>query len=63
MNADAPEVDVELVEVEDKVVKPLGAKDVGEVGQVGATAAVANAVHHVTGRRVRKAPITIEDLL
>ncbi|MGV9349785.1 xanthine dehydrogenase family protein molybdopterin-binding subunit [Streptomyces spiralis] len=63
VNADAPEVDVELIEVEDKVVNPLGVKGVGEVGQVGAAAAVANAVHHATGRRVRKAPITIEDLL
>ncbi|MEU9119928.1 xanthine dehydrogenase family protein molybdopterin-binding subunit [Streptomyces sp. NPDC048506] len=63
VNADAPEVDVELVEVADEIVNPLGVKGVGEVGQVGAAAAIANAVHHATGRRIRKLPITIEDLL
>lgn len=63
VNADAPEVDIELVEVEDKIVNPLGVKGVGEVGQVGAAAAIANAIHHATGRRIRKLPITIEDLL
>ena len=63
VNADVPDVDVELVEVEDTVVNPLGVKGVGEIGQVGAGAAIANAVHHATGRRVRKMPITIEDLL
>ncbi|MER5178290.1 xanthine dehydrogenase family protein molybdopterin-binding subunit [Streptomyces sp. NPDC002896] len=63
VNADAPDVDVELVEVEDDVVNPLGVKGVGEIGQVGAAAAIANAVHHATGRRIRKIPITIEDLL
>ncbi|MFF3256889.1 xanthine dehydrogenase family protein molybdopterin-binding subunit [Actinacidiphila glaucinigra] len=63
VNADAPDVEVELVEVEDTVVNPLGVKGVGEIGQVGAGAAIANAVHHATGRRVRKMPITVEDLL
>ncbi|UQA97036.1 xanthine dehydrogenase family protein molybdopterin-binding subunit [Streptomyces halobius] len=63
VNADAPEVEIELIEVEDKVVNPLGVKGVGEVGQVGAAAAIANAVHNATGRRVRKLPITIEDLM
>ncbi|GHB48226.1 hypothetical protein GCM10010377_43880 [Streptomyces viridiviolaceus] len=63
VNADAPDVDVELIEVEDGIVNPLGVKGVGEIGQVGVAAAIANAVHHATGRRVRKLPITIEDLL
>ncbi|MER6111405.1 xanthine dehydrogenase family protein molybdopterin-binding subunit [Streptomyces hirsutus] len=63
VNADAPDVDVELIEVEDAIVNPLGVKGVGEIGQVGVAAAIANAVHHATGRRVRKLPITIEDLL
>ena len=44
VNADAPDVDVELVEVEDDIVNPLGVKGVGEIGQVGAAAAIANAV-------------------
>ncbi|MDI9887273.1 molybdopterin-dependent oxidoreductase [Streptomyces sp. HNM0645] len=63
VNADAPDVDVELIEVEDVIVNPRGVKGVGEIGQVGAAAAIANAVHHATGRRVRKLPIVIEDLL
>ena len=63
VNADAPDVDVEFVEVEDRLVNPLGVKGVGEIGQVGAAAAIANAVHHATGRRVRELPITIEHLL
>jgi xanthine dehydrogenase YagR molybdenum-binding subunit len=63
VNADAPEVEVELIEVEDKIVNPLGVKGVGEIGQVGAAAAIANAVFHATGRRVRTLPIRIEHLL
>jgi xanthine dehydrogenase YagR molybdenum-binding subunit len=63
VNADAPDVDVELVEVRDEVVNPLGVKGVGEIGQVGAAAAIANAVFHATGRRVRDLPITVEQLL
>jgi xanthine dehydrogenase YagR molybdenum-binding subunit len=63
VNADAPEVDVELVEVPDEVVNPLGVKGVGEIGQVGAAAAIANAVFNATGRRVRELPIALEQLL
>ncbi|UZJ33132.1 xanthine dehydrogenase family protein molybdopterin-binding subunit [Streptomyces endophytica] len=63
VNADAPDVEVELVDVTDDIVNPLGVKGVGEIGQVGAAAAIANALHHATGRRVRKLPVTIEDLL
>jgi xanthine dehydrogenase YagR molybdenum-binding subunit len=63
VNADAPDVDVELVEVRDDVVNPLGVKGVGEIGQVGVAAAIANAVYHATGRRVRHLPIAVEDLL
>ncbi|WP_314175344.1 xanthine dehydrogenase family protein molybdopterin-binding subunit [Streptomyces winkii] len=63
VNADAPDVAVELVEVEDRIVNPLGVKGVGEIGQVGANAAIANAVHHAIGRRIRKMPITIEDVI
>ncbi len=63
VNADAPDVEVELIEVQDDVVNPLGVKGVGEIGQVGAAAAIANAVFHATGRRVRALPIRIEHLL
>ena len=63
VNADAPDVDVDLIEVEDHVAGPLGVKGVGEIGQVGSSAAIANAVYHATGYRVRELPIAIEHLL
>jgi xanthine dehydrogenase YagR molybdenum-binding subunit len=63
VNADAPEVDVELIEVSDNVTGPLGVKGVGEIGQVGSSAAIANAVYHATGYRVRELPIAVEHLL
>ena len=63
VNADAPDVVVDTVEVAENVVNPLGVKGVGEIGIVGMAAAIANAVYHATGRRVRHLPITVEDLL
>ena len=63
VNADAPDVDVALIEVDDHVTGPLGVKGVGEIGQVGSGAAIANAVYHATGYRVRELPIAIEHLL
>ena len=60
VNADAPDVTVEFVNVTDDVVGPLGAKGGGEIGQVGVAAAIANAVFHATGRRVRELPIAPE---
>jgi xanthine dehydrogenase YagR molybdenum-binding subunit len=60
VNADAPEVTVEFVDVRDEVVNPLGVKGVREIGQVGVAAAIANAVFHATGRRVRELPIAAE---
>jgi xanthine dehydrogenase YagR molybdenum-binding subunit len=49
--------------VDDHVAGPLGVKGVGEIGQVGSAAAIANAVWHATGYRVRELPIAIEHLL
>jgi xanthine dehydrogenase YagR molybdenum-binding subunit len=63
VNADAPDVDVEFIEVDDPVTGPLGVKGVGEIGQVGSSAAIANAVYHATGHRVRELPIAVEHLL
>jgi xanthine dehydrogenase YagR molybdenum-binding subunit len=63
VNADAPEVDVDLIEVTDTVTGPLGVKGVGEIGQVGAAAAIANAVYHATGYRPRELPVSVEHLL
>ena len=63
VNADIQEVDVILVPEEDKIVNPLGIKGLGELANVGTNAAVANAVHHATGIRVRKLPIRMESLM
>ncbi len=63
VNADVRDIEVLFVEEEDDVVNPLGAKGLGEIGVVGVAAAVANAVFHATGRRVRELPITLDKLL
>jgi xanthine dehydrogenase YagR molybdenum-binding subunit len=63
VNADIVSVDVEMLDEKDELVNPLGAKGIGELGIVGTSAAVANAVYHATGVRVRKTPILIEDIL
>ena len=61
-NADVGEIDVLFVGTPDTV-RPLGIKGLGEIGVVGVSAAIANAVHHATGRRIRSLPITVEQLL
>jgi len=63
VNADVPRVEVMILPEEDRLVNPLGIKGVGELGIVGVNAAIANAVFHATGRRVRELPIRVEDLL
>jgi xanthine dehydrogenase YagR molybdenum-binding subunit len=63
VNADVGQVEVIFVPEEDRRVNPLGVKGIGEIGIVGMNAAVANAVFHATGKRVRQLPIRIEDLL
>jgi xanthine dehydrogenase YagR molybdenum-binding subunit len=63
VNADIRDIDVILVEEQDEVVNPLGAKGLGEMGVVSVAAAIANAVHHATGRRIRDLPITLDKLL
>ena len=62
-NADAPEIDVTFLDYPDKVLNPLGARGVGEIGLAGIAAAITSAVHHATGVRVRELPVRIEDLL
>jgi xanthine dehydrogenase YagR molybdenum-binding subunit len=62
-NADAPNIDVTFLDHPDLVINALGARGVGEIGLAGVAAAIANAVHHATGVRVRELPIRIEDLL
>jgi xanthine dehydrogenase YagR molybdenum-binding subunit len=63
VNADIGEVDVILVPETDTFVNPVGVKGIGELGNVGTAAAVANAVYHATGVRVRQLPIRLEKLL
>jgi xanthine dehydrogenase YagR molybdenum-binding subunit len=61
--ADIAAVDIILVPEKDDFVNPAGVKGIGELGNVGTAAAVANAVYHATGVRVRDLPIRIEKLL
>jgi xanthine dehydrogenase YagR molybdenum-binding subunit len=63
VNADVLEIETLFVEEDDKIVNPLGVKGMGELGMVGIPAAIANAVFHATGKRVRDLPITPDKLL
>ncbi len=63
VNADILNFETMFVEEDDKIVNPLGIKGMGELGMVGVPAAIANAVFHATGRRVRDLPITPDKLL
>ena len=63
VNADVHDIEVIVVEEHDAVVNLLGATGLGEPGVVGVAAAVANAVFHATGTRVRDLPITLDTLL
>lgn len=62
VNADVPSVEALLIEEHDPHVNPLGIKGVGEIGITGTVGAIANAVWHATGVRVRRFPIAVEDL-
>jgi xanthine dehydrogenase YagR molybdenum-binding subunit len=63
VNADVHAIDVIFVDEKDDEINPLGVKGVGEIGIVGTAAAIANAVYHATGKRVRDLPITPDKLL
>jgi xanthine dehydrogenase YagR molybdenum-binding subunit len=63
VNADVPSIEAFWVEEEDDHINPIGAKGIGEIGITGAAAAVANAVFHATGKRVRDLPISLDKLL
>ncbi|MDB6013481.1 MAG: xanthine dehydrogenase YagR molybdenum-binding subunit [Gammaproteobacteria bacterium] len=62
-HADIEDIDVIFVDEPDPEVTPLGVKGLGEIGIVGVAAAVANAIYHATGKRVRSLPITVDKLL
>jgi xanthine dehydrogenase YagR molybdenum-binding subunit len=63
VSADVPEIEVISIHEDDPYVNEIGAKGIGEIGITGMAAAVANAVYHATGRRVRDLPITIDKLI
>jgi|CXWL01.1.fsa_nt_gi xanthine dehydrogenase YagR molybdenum-binding subunit len=63
VNADVSEIETIFVQEDDKIVNPLGAKGLGELGLVGVPAAIANAAYHATGKRFRELPITPDKLL
>jgi xanthine dehydrogenase YagR molybdenum-binding subunit len=63
VHADIETIDVEVLDEIDPHVNPLGAKGIGEIGITGVAAALANAVFHATGRRVRSLPITADKLI
>jgi xanthine dehydrogenase YagR molybdenum-binding subunit len=62
-NADIKEIEAIWLGELDPHANPMGTRGLGEIGIVGAAAAIANAVYHATGRRVRALPITLDQLL
>jgi xanthine dehydrogenase YagR molybdenum-binding subunit len=62
VNADVHDIEVIFVDEPDDIVNPLGIKGLGEIGIVGVAAAIANAVYHATGKRIRDLPITLDKL-
>jgi xanthine dehydrogenase YagR molybdenum-binding subunit len=62
VNADVRDIKVIFVDEPDDIINPLGVKGVGEIGIVGVAAAIANAIYHATGKRVRDLPITLDKL-
>ncbi|MGB3481535.1 MAG: xanthine dehydrogenase family protein molybdopterin-binding subunit [Mycobacterium sp.] len=62
-HADRPDFDITFVDTPDFGLDPLGVRGIGEIGTCGVPAAIANAIFHATGKRLRELPITIEDLM
>jgi xanthine dehydrogenase YagR molybdenum-binding subunit len=63
VNADVRSLEVELLDAPDLTFSEIGAKGVGEVACVGAAGAIANAIYHATGKRIRHLPTHVEDLI
>jgi len=63
VNADIPDIDVTFLDYPDYNISPIGARGVGELTITGVAPAIANAVYHATGVRVRDLPITMEKLI
>jgi xanthine dehydrogenase YagR molybdenum-binding subunit len=62
VNLDVPEIEIHFLNIPDEKT-PYGARGIGEIGITGAAAAIANAVYHATGKRIRNLPITLDKLL
>jgi xanthine dehydrogenase YagR molybdenum-binding subunit len=62
-SADTPEIDVTFLDYPDMVLNPYGARGLGEIGLAGVAPAIAAAVYHATGARVRELPIRLDTLL
>jgi xanthine dehydrogenase YagR molybdenum-binding subunit len=62
-HADRPAFDISFVEFPDYLLNPMGVRGIGEIGICGVPAAIANAIFHATGKRLRQLPITIEQLM
>jgi xanthine dehydrogenase YagR molybdenum-binding subunit len=63
VNADIPSIEVLFIDKPDPVIDPIGAKGLGEIGLIGFSAAIANAVYHATGKRIRSLPITVDKII
>ena len=63
VNLDVPEIDVHFIGKPDPHISPIGARGAGEIGSVGAAAAIANAVFNATGLRLRSLPLTPDKLM
>lgn len=63
VHADVPQMEVLFIDQPDTHVNPIGSKGLGEIAIVGVAAAIANAVFHATGKRVRELPITVDKLI
>ena len=63
VNADIGEIDIVMLDRPDPHINTLGARGIGEIGITGTGAAIANAVYHATGQRIRDLPVTLDKLL
>lgn len=62
-HADRPDFDISFIDVPDYGLDPIGVRGIGEIGTCGVPAAIANAIFHATGKRLRDLPITLEHLM